>query len=397
MGRIEETIKELNEEQDQVKILSLLKIDSGLAEQLKDASNFEDLLSHLQSFESARNNLDVQFLSKRLMDKLQLLFHDKHATSLGIGNLSDRHLKERFLKEKNPLALTMIVKKMTTLDDDDSLHRMNELLSDEDARVRATTVEFFAKNYADLLVSRIPELLQDDSNRVRGNAILFISPKDPDLARQSITEMLNHSSIAMRESALYCLENLPHDPLFQPYIETLSCDPYPNVAIRALSLFHKYHSKDFEQRLIEQYFVCRSKQQKQAIREIWGHIGIPYEVQGRIAREGLSKEYEKLGIKVFEELQAIEPYDPSLRSHYFLILRQQDHLKVILDNQKPDKIISTDSIKDGIKGSYIALGKTAYELHKKEEFFFDEVESVTPSIEKLLKAFSRLGRNKGSE
>ena len=112
-------------------------------------------------------------------------------------------------------------------------------------------------------------------------------------------------------------------------------------------------------------------------------------VRETIREQTLSKEFRDLGVKIFQELKSVEPFTPQLRSRYFLIIRQQDVLKVILDQGEgeisPDFTLTVKGLQEKIKNSFVILGRTAFELHQNREFFFEQCSEIIPRIDLLLK------------
>ena len=278
------------------------------------------------------------------------------------------------------------LEKPTDMDEREVLLSM---LSHGDSRVRSNAVEAMDRHYHDVYHDALLRRMEDSSNRVCANAIIAIGKRNMDEVLTKLSALLTHESLAMRESALYCLHVLPWHKDFTPYVQDALLDPYTPVAIRAVSLLKKYSPDGYQKLLEEIYFESPSTLLRDEIREFWKREGIPNSVRETIREQTLSKEFRDLGVKIFQELKSVEPFTPQLRSRYFLIIRQQDVLKVILDQGEgeisPDFTLTVKGLQEKIKNSFVILGRTAFELHQNREFFFEQCSEIIPRIDLLLK------------
>jgi len=382
MKNVSKTIAGLQREDEKVRILSLMQIHSSPVSELESSPEFSRLIKHLSHL-CEDGNLDISFLSKKLLNKFQrILGEDLHFTDTA-------PTFEMIREIQNPLHLSNLLRQLPPPEDMDEREVLLSLLSHKDSRVRSNAVEAMDRDYHPTYHEALIRRLEDSSNRVCANAVIALGRRNVDEVVPKLSALLTHESLAMRESALYCLSILPWNKDFTPYVKDALLDPYAPVAIRAVSLCKKYTPKGYQELLEELYFQTHSPLLKEEIREYWKREGIPDSVRDTIREHSISREFRDLGVQIFQELKSVEPFTPQLRSRYFLIIRQQDVLKVILDHgdeePSPDFTLTVRGLQDKIRTSFIALGRAAFELHQNREFFFEQCEEMIPKIDHLLK------------
>ena len=382
MNKMDKAIEGLAKDNEKIRILSLMQIHSSPVGELESSPEFSRLVKHLSNL-CLDGSLDIRFLSKKLLNKFQRILGD----NLELPNETPSFEIVRNTTE--PLLLSKILRQVDKPTDMDEREVLLSMLSHGDSRVRSNAVEAMDRHYHDVYHDALLRRMEDSSNRVCANAIIAIGKRNMDEVLTKLSALLTHESLAMRESALYCLHVLPWHKDFTPYVQDALLDPYTPVAIRAVSLLKKYSPDGYQKLLEEIYFESPSTLLREEIREFWKREGIPNSVRETIREQTLSKEFRDLGVKIFQELKSVEPFTPQLRSRYFLIIRQQDVLKVILDQGEgeisPDFTLTVKGLQEKIKNSFVILGRTAFELHQNREFFFEQCSEIIPRIDLLLK------------
>ena len=385
MKPVDKTLQELDNSDDRVRILSLMQIHSAPVVELESSANLSKLLKHLGSL-SEDKSLDVSFLSRKLLNKFQVLLGKDFSIPPTLG--SEEVSYESLRDEKDPLVLAGLLRQIPPTTELEDREILLGLLAHSDSRVRSNAVEAMDRDYHDSYHDPLFRRLSDRSNRVCANAAITLGKRDLDKVVPHLSSLLTHESLAMRESALYCLEILPWHKDFCHYIKDALLDPYIPVALRAVSLCQKYEPENYQKILEDLYFSTHSALLKSEIRLLWKTTGIPISVQESIKGQMLNSEFRDLGVKIFQELKAVEPFTPQLRSRYFLIIRQQDVLKVILDqgdhSSSPNFTLTVRGLQDKVRSSFIALGRTAFHLHQNREYFFEQCEEALPKIDQLL-------------
>lgn len=381
MNKMDKALEGLGKDNEKIRILSLMQIHSSPVGELESSPEFSKLVKHLSNL-CTDNNIDIRFLSKKLINKFQRILGDN--LKLPGENQGFQAIRDT----TDPLMLSNLLRQVESPAHMDEREMLLGMLSHEDSRVRSNAVEAMDRHYHEVYYDALRRRMDDSSNRVCANAIIAVGKRNLDDVTAKLSSLLTHESLAMRESALYCLHVLPWHKDFTPYVRDALLDPYTPVAIRAISLLKKYSPDGHQELLEEMFFQSPSALLKEEIREFWKREGIPDSVREVIREQSLSKEFRDLGVKIFKELKSVEPFTPQLRSRYFLIIRQQDVLKVILDQGEgalsPDFTLTIKGLQEKIKKSFIILGRTAFELHQNREFFFEQCVEMIPRIDPLL-------------
>lgn len=384
--KLKRHLKSLRSEDAGVKVLALMQLQSTSMEELEGSPGFEELLADLLSLKEA-NDRDVRFLSAKVIGRLQKFFQAGDGPSNPYYGLNEEQSLSRLENEGDPVVLARVLQHLPKPTEGRHWKVLAHLLQHEDERVRANAVEFFDRHWEGPLERALSPLIEDGSNRVRANALVALGKRQIEIVEEPLLAMLADHSLAMRESGIWCLQNLPGREVFLPWVKTALLESYVPIASRAVELVPRYHEKDVLETMQELFFETSSKALKQKIYAVWKQSGLPADRKAEIEEELRSQQYHRIGVELFDELSGMEIYDPRLRAHHFLIVRHKDEMRVLLASdasRDPSRSHLMRAASKGLKHAYIAMGRTAFDLHHNEDYFFEQCQKAEKKISTFL-------------
>ncbi len=388
--RLEKSIRNLKTQDPGLKILSLMQIQSADTEILEQCAGFEELLVDLIHLKQAGER-DIRFLSAKIVGRLQSVFETSDGPKNPYFGLSVAQTYEKIRHEADAMSLARSFVFLDRPTDMKQWEILLPLVEHEDERVRANLVEFMDKHWRPEFDGSVAKLLKDPSNRVRANTVVTLGKRKPQMVVDPLVEMLSESSLAMRESGLYCLENLPHNSVFAPWIRTALLETYTPLVVRAISAANHYVEPAVLDAMQSVFFETASRSVRQKIYAYWQKHGLPEAQKAEVASLLMKQKLYHIGTELFQELGSVEIYDPRLKAHYFLIVRMKDEMKVLMDSgagsksSDPALQMSLQSVQKGLKQGFIALGKSAFDLHQNRDYFFEQCHKAENQIASFLK------------